>query len=292
MRVSDFEIKNLENPLRNPHCIVTLDPWINVGNVGKNVVRRLSKMYSIAHVGELLNPSKFYDFTRYRPEIFIKAGIKSTKIPNTNVSLIKDFHDRDLVIIEILEPHALAEKFNNSLLILFEQLKIERYILLGSMYDSVPHTRPLTVTGSTKGWEVPFPDDVKISESSYVGPTSSISQIGERVQRELKIETLSLIVHLPLYLKIDDDYLGAAKLLSVLSSLYGFSNYLPELGMGEKQYSQVDSAILANPSLKSMIKKFEENYDKSNAHSESDPPDLSPDVEQFLKDVARKPNND
>ena len=114
MRVSDFEIKNLENPLRNPHCIVTLDPWINVGNVGKNVVRRLSKMYSIAHVGELLNPSKFYDFTRYRPEIFIKAGIKSTKIPNTNVSLIKDFHDRDLVIIEILEPHALAEKFNDS----------------------------------------------------------------------------------------------------------------------------------------------------------------------------------
>ena len=292
MRVSDFEIKNLKNPLRNPHCIATLAPWINVGNVGKNVVRRLSEMYSIDRIGDLLNPSNFYDFTRYRPEIFVKAGLKSTKIPNTNVSLIKDFPDRDLVIIEILEPHALAEKFNDSLLILFEQLKIERYILLGSMYDSVPHTRPLTVTGSAKGWDGPSPADVKISESSYVGPTSSISQIGERVQRELKIETLSLIVHLPLYLKIDDDYFGAAKLLSVLSSLYGFSNNLPELGMGEKQYSQVDSAISANPSLKSMIKKFEENYDKNSVHTEIKSPDLSPDIEQFLKDVARKPNND
>jgi hypothetical protein len=292
MHVSDFEIKNLENPLRNPHCIATLAPWINVGNVGKNVVRRLSEMYSMVHIGNLLNPSNFYDFTRYRPEIFIKTGLKSTKIPNTNVSLIKDFHDRDLVIIEILEPHALAEKFNDSLLMLFEQLKIERYILLGSMYDSVPHTRPLTVTGSSKGWDESFPDDVKISESSYVGPTSLISRIGERVQRELKIETLSLIVHLPLYLKIDDDYFGASKLLSVLSSLYGFSNNLPELGMGEKQYSQVDSAISANPSLKSMIKKFEENYDKSNVDTEIKPADLSPDIEQFLKDVARKPNND
>lgn len=292
MRVSDFEIKNLENPLRNPHCIATLDPWINVGNVGKNVIHRLSEMYSIVQIGELLNPSNFYDFTRYRPEIFIKAGIRSTKIPNTNISLIKGFHDRDLVIIEILEPHALAEKFNDSLLILFEQLKIERYILVGSMYDSVPHTRPLTVTGSARGWDGPSSSDVEISESSYVGPTSLISQIGERVRRELNIETLSLLVHLPLYLKIDDDYFGAAKLLSVLSSLYGFSDNLPELDMGEKQYSQVDSAILVNPNLKSMIKKFEENYDKNNVHTESKISDLSPDIEQFLKDIARKPNND
>ena len=292
MRVSDFEIKNLENPLRNPHCIATLDPWINVGNVGKNVIHRLSEMYSIVQIGELLNPSNFYDFTRYRPEIFIKAGIRSTKIPNTNISLIKGFHERDLVIIEILEPHALAEKFNDSLLILFEQLKIERYILVGSMYDSVPHTRPLTVTGSARGWDGPSSSDVKISESSYVGPTSLISQIGERVRRELNIETLSLLVHLPLYLKIDDDYFGAARLLSVLASLYGFSDNLPELDMGEKQYSQVDSAILVNPNLKSMIKKFEENYDKNNVHTESKIPDLSPDIEQFLKDIARKPNND
>ena len=67
--ISDFEINLPDPPLQGAHCIAMLKPWINVGNVGQIVQRRLGRMYAAERVGQLERPGKFYDFTRYRPEI-------------------------------------------------------------------------------------------------------------------------------------------------------------------------------------------------------------------------------
>jgi hypothetical protein len=69
------------------------------------------------------------------------------------------------------------------------------------------------------------------------------------------------MVHLPLYLKLDDDYAGAARILKILAELYGFSTQLPEIEMGEKQYDQVSPAMTDNPALKDMVERFERDTD-------------------------------
>jgi len=295
MKIGDFEIEMPDPPLQDPHCIAILKPWINVGNVGKIVLRRLGKMYASERIGKLDRPSKFYDFTRYRPEIRLRGDVRSVRVPNTRVSFARRPGENDLVLLELLEPHAFAEDFNDSVLELVKALGVTRYVQIGGMYDSVPHSRELSVTGSARGWEPPAEfGNVRLGGSRYQGPTSMTSQISERIFSDLKLETLSLMVHLPLYLKLDDDYAGSARILKILSGLYGFSPRLPEVEMGEKQYEQVSPAMTDNPELKEMVERFERETDtaasrESDSDSSSRSSDgisLSPEIEQFLSDVA------
>ncbi|MEE8046180.1 MAG: PAC2 family protein [Dehalococcoidia bacterium] len=305
MKIGDFEIDMPNPPLQDPHCIVILKPWINVGNVGKIVLGRLGKMYAAESMGELDRPGKFYDFTRYRPSIRLRGGNRTVRVPNTRVKFARRPGTNDLVFLELLEPHAFAEDFNDSVVELMKALGVTRYVQLGGMYDSVSHSRQLPVTGSARGWEPPTGfGDVKIGGSRYQGPTSMTSQISDRIWNDLNLETLSLMVHLPLYLKLDDDYAGSARILKILSELYGFSAALPEIEMGAQQYEQVGPAMDNNPALKDMVERFERESE-SDAHADEDGSSsgddegssgdkisLSPEIEQFLSDIAEGEGED
>ena len=181
----------------------------------------------------------------------------------------------------MLEPHAFAEDFNEAIIDLINKLDGKRYISIGGMFDSVPHTKPLPVTGSYKGWIPPSPlDETLKSNSSYVGPTSMTSQLSQILNKKLSIETLSLMVHIPLYIKLEDDYLATYRLLETLSKIYNFDKNLPELEKGEKQYKDIHKNLINNSQVSEMIKQFEEE----NKYSE-DKLDLSPEIENFLKDL-------
>jgi hypothetical protein len=294
MKAGHFDIQMPDPPLQSPHCIAMLRPWVNVGNVGHTVLGRLARIYNAKEVGSLQRPSRFYDFTRYRPEIKYSNGERTVRVPNTMAlagrASEKTTAQNDLVLLYMMEPHSHAEDFNDSALELLKALKVERYVLVGGMYDSVPHTRPLSITGSARGWEPPHDfGGVRLGRSNYQGPTSLTSQLADRARTELGIETLSLIVHLPLYLKLEDDYNGAYRILQAMSDLYGFSPDIPEKAMAGQQYNQVTPAMLSNPQLQDLVKKFEDEYDRqADAESSDEPVELAPEIERFLEDVARR----
>lgn len=295
MRAGHFEFTPPDPPLESPHCIAMLRPWVNVGNVGQTVLGRLSRLYNGTEIGSLVRPGNFYDFTRYRPEIRYTDGKRTVKVQNSSVvagrATEKTTARNDLVLLHMLEPHSNAEDFNDSVLQMLTDLKIERYTLVGGMYDSVPHSRPLSVTGSARGFTPPESfGDVKLGRSNYQGPTSLTSQLSDRAANELGIETLSLIVHLPLYLKLEDDYTGAYRIIQALSDLYGFSDDVPEKSLAAQQYDQVTPAMTNNPQLRELVTKFEEDYDRDVKETpEADETvELSAEIEQFLDDVARR----
>ncbi len=295
MRAGHFEFTPPDPPLQSPHCIALLRPWVNVGNVGQTVLGRLSRIYGGSEIGSLVRPGQFYDFTRYRPEIRFADGKRTVKVPNTAIVVGRATESitarNDLVLLHMLEPHSNAEDFNDSVLQLLADLKVERYVLIGGMYDSVPHSRPLSVTGSARGFTPPEEfGGVRLGRSNYQGPTSLTSQLTDRARNELGIETLSLIVHLPLYLKLEDDYTGAYRVIQALSALYGFSADVPEKGLAEQQYGQVTPAMSSNPQLQELVKKFEDDYDRDAGQEVDDDESvsLSPEIEQFLDDVARR----
>lgn len=307
MRAGQFEIEVPDPPLRSPHCIAMLRPWVDVGNVGHTVLGRLARIYNAREIGGLQRPGIFYDFTRYRPEIRFEDGRRTVRVPNTKVLAGRADANagggtaNDIVLLYMMEPHSNGEDFNDSVLELLRALNIERYTLIGGMYDSVPHSRPLSVTGSARGWTPPLNfGGVRLGRSNYQGPTSITSQLTDRARADLGVETLSLIVHLPLYLKLEDDYNGAYRVLQALSSLYGFSPDVPEKALAAQQYSQVTPALLNNPQLQELVSKFEADYDRD-ADAQPDAPadgppeespeesvELSPEIEKFLDDVARR----
>ena len=247
-------------------------------------------MYGAKKVGQLARPGKFYDHTRYRPRIRMKRGERTFRIPNTEITGARVPGGRDLLIMKLLEPHAWAEDFNDSVLEVLQAFNVERYVLVGSMYDSVPHTRPLKVTGSARGWEPPgqFNTGVRLGTSRYEGPTSMVSQLTELARTQLDLETLSMIVHLPLYLKLDNDYVGSARVLSVLAELYGLPmDQMPEIRMGETQYSQVQISSSDNPRLAQLVARLELEYDAEEAEPSEEEVELLPEVEEFLQDLSR-----
>ena len=300
MKLGSFEIDLPSSPLRSPHCIAILRPWINVGNVGHTVLVRLSDIYDAKEIGRLERPSSFYDFTRYRPEIRLSNDQRRISVPNTVVLAGRHpetvLNSHDLLFFHMLEPHANAEDFNDSVIDLLRYFNVERYTVIGGMYDAVPHSRPLLVSGSAHGWEPSHEfGDIEFGVSRYEGPTSLTSQIVNRVNDELGIETLSLIVRLPLYLKLENDYNGAYKILGLLSRLYGFSSDMPEKSIAAQQYEQVNPALLNNPQLLDLVKKYEDEYDSgSKPVSAQKLVQLLPEIEDFLEDVAKreKPEND
>ncbi len=289
MKAGHFQINVPDKALNAPHCVVMLRPWVNVGNVGAIVLGRLGLLHATVMAGRLERPGRFYDFTRYRPEIRLVQGERQVSVPNTDVMVVRREKGPDFLLLHMLEPHSNAEDFNDSVVEVLKAFGVRRYVLVGGMYDSVPHSRPLLVTGSARGWEPP-PDfgGVRLSRSSYQGPTSITSQLSERVRTELGLETLSLIVHLPMYLKLDDDYAGAARLLSALKALYGLTGDVPEFEMGARQYAQVSPAMAANPQLQEMVTAFEKEYDSQRAQEAAEGTKLSPEIEAFLKDVEKK----
>ena len=290
MKIGDFQIDVDPSTFESPHCIVTLRPWINVGNVGRIAVNRLGRMYGAKKAGQLARPGKFYDHTRYRPRIRMRRGERTFRIPNTEITAARVPGGRDLLILKLLEPHAWAEDFNESVLELLQAFGVERYVLVGSMYDSVPHTRPLKVSGSARGWEPPsqFKTGIRLGKSRYEGPTSMVSQLTELARTQFDLETLSMIVHLPLYLKLDNDYVGAARILSVLAEVYGLPmDQMPEIRMGETQYSQVQISSSDNPRLAQLVARLELEYDADEAEPSEDEVELLPEVEEFLQDLSR-----
>ena len=115
-----------------------------------------------------------------------------------------------------------AEAYVDSVIELFKNFGVKRYCLLGSMFDMVPYTRPLLVTGNASNPELQNELAlVDVRHSDYQGPTSILSLIGSRAS-QLGRETCNMMVHLPNYLTMEEDYRGEKRLMEIISLLYGF----------------------------------------------------------------------
>ena len=282
MNINEFKLDIPIGSYSNSHFISILRPWINVGNVGHNVISRLVDIFELEEIGELSRPSKYYDMTRYRPEILYENGERIIRIPNTKIFGKKNpqgNNEINMFLIYMLEPHNNSEDYNDAMIDLIQKLDGKRFVSVGGMFDSVPHTRPLPVTGTYKGWIPPKPlDEILKFNSKYEGPTSITNQLGNLLNNAISIELLSLMVHIPLYIKLNDDYMATSRLLEFLSRIYDFPTNFPEKQKGINQYQKLNKDLSNNNSILDIIKKFENEQNISKQDL-----DLSPEIEDFLK---------
>ncbi len=289
MRLRAFELNEPLPELKEPHALATLQPWIDVGNVGTQVLSWLEIHFKAKDLGRLARPGDFFDFTRYRPTSYFEGGQRQLTIPNTYITYSKRESGNDFLFLHLLEPHGHGEVYVESVVRLLTKFGAKRYCLLGSMYDYVPHTKPLIVTGGASG-ESMRQELAKrgIQSSDYQGPTSINSLISQRAP-EMGMETMSLIVHLPQYTQMDDDYMGTVRIMSVLSSLYELPMDETYIEKAEQQQEQINTALDRNPQLKAIVEQLESHYEaRTERKKEEEKPRLSPEVEKFLSEMDRR----
>ncbi len=290
MRVGAFELKEPLPELQEPHALAILRPWVDAGGVGSLVLSRLEAQLEAQELGRLARPGNFFDFTRYRPTIYTHEGHRQLVIPNSIVTYSRH-GARNFLFLHLLESHMLGETYAEAVLQLLRRFGVKRYCLIGSMYDMVPHTRPLLVTGSALGKSAE--EDCKrvgVRSSDYQGPTTITSLVSQRAP-ETGIETMSLIVHLPQYTELEEDNTGQVRLLEVLGYLYDIQVDETDIRKAEQQRKQIDAAVDQDMRLKSIVAQLEAHYDARTAEIEQEEtPNLSPEMEKFLREMEKRFN--
>lgn len=288
MRIGAFELSEPLPVLRDPHALAMLRPWIDVGSVGTLTVLGLESRFGAKELGRLARPGNFFDFTRYRPTAYLKEGRREISIPNTTITYARLETGRDFLFLKLLEPHMLGELYVDSVLRVLTALGVKRYCLLGSMYDMVPHTKKLLVSGGAVGEKAQ--QDLEKTGSlptDYQGPTTISFLITQRAP-QLGIETMWFVVHLPQYLQLDEDYTGKVRLMEVLETLYGLAKDEADIERAEQQLNSINSAMNESPELKSIMPQIEAHYEARLESRREDIAPLPPEMERFLKELGNR----
>lgn len=301
MRVGAFEINEPVPELKDPHVFAMIRPWVDVGSVGTLTLNRLERFMGSKELGKLHRPGTFFDFTRYRPNMRFVDGVRQVKIPNSTIRYATTENGPDYLFFHLLEPHSNGEDYTDSILEVVRYFGVKRYCRVGAMYDAVPHTRPLLVTGSLGSVEQKRPvPNFKLQQSTYQGPTTIMNLLSEGIERD-QIETINFMVHLPQYVQLEEDYAGTSRMIEVLSSVY--ENIPPDLApvrRGQRQYRELNSTVDRNSELKTLIQQMEQYYDsqltaESSSESSgqgSSSPVLSPEIEAFLSELGDRLEGD
>ncbi len=291
MRISEFEVIEPVPELNRPIAIAMLRPWIDVGRVGTLSLNILQRHMGARELGRLVEPGKFFDFTRYRPRTRTVNGERVFTTPNSIVHYGRDgATDRDYLFLHVREPHNFGESYCGAISELLTYFDVQEYCRIGGMYDSVPHTRPLLVTGTLSDEQAAKARGLVSQRSStYQGPTSIVNMVTELLTGR-EVETTSLMAHLPQYMQLDEDHMGAARIVEILCAMYDLPRSLSDTSRGERQYEDVNRAVEGNPEVRSLISRLESYYDRVYAGAEEEDEDVSaplaPDVEQFLREIT------
>ncbi len=299
MRLGIFELIESLPELRNPHIITILQPWIDVGSVGTLTLGTLEDQFNAQELGKLARPSNYYDLTRYRPMLYREGGKRIVEPPNSTINYAKGPGDVDFLLLHIMEPHNNGEDLVDSLVDLATKLEVKRYCQIGAMYGSAPHTRPLIVSGQSS--ESIVQDKLVkagVKSSTYEGPTSILALVTQELEKN-NIDTMSMMVQLPPYARLDEDHRGQETLLKFLTDIYDipFEELSSIQKEGDRQYAEIDRMAKIEPRVQSLVKQLEEAYDAERGNqpidlstettTQEDQPTLSPDVERFLRELEK-----
>ncbi len=289
MRIGAFDVKEPIPTLHEPHALVVIRPWVDVGSVCTLSLALMEKVFGAQELARLAKPGTYFDFTRYRPMARQVNDKRETNYPNSVVYFAQPTGGPDLLFVHLLEPHALAEHYLDSIVKLFKYLGVSVYSRLESMYDDVPHTRPLVVTGNA-GPVQPRPGkstELKQAQRRYEGPVTIMNLLADYVA-EMGAETNIFVVRLPHYSRFEEDFAGAARMLDHLTNFYDFVPDPSVALAGARQYMELDNSINEDPETKQYVAGLEAQYDAFYGPPKSQIlTDLPPDMEKFLKGLKR-----
>jgi len=289
MKLRAFDLDEPVPELKEPHAIAMLKPWVDVGGVGSIIISWMENQLNVKDLAKLQRPGDFFDFTRHRPTSFVSAGHRRMTIPNTYITYSNRQSGNDFIFLRLLEPHHHGEEYVESVLELMRKFGVKRYTIVGSMHDFVPHTRPLTVTGEAIGETTGrHLTENGVTSIEYKGPTSICFLISQKAP-DMGMEAMSLIVHLPQYTQMQEDFNGAVRLMRIVSSIYDIPVDQSIENNALRQMEQINTALDSNPQLKSIVKQLENLHDNKSENIEDlSATELSPEVEKFLAEMDRR----
>ena len=279
-----------ESPeLRKPKVVAGFSGWANAGEVSSGAVAYLKSKLNPTKYAEF-DPEPFYDFTNARPHGVITDGVvKSLKFVSNEFFYWENVKgEHDLILFLGTEPHLMWRQFSEDFFSAFQDSDPDELILLGSFYDSTPHTRdPIVSAAVNDSGMRDTLAEFDLQFTDYEGPTS-IHSVLEHACVEMGIPSISLWTGTPHYLPTANPKAWRA-VLDRLLPILGIDLDLRDLNRREDRLiKQVEQALSQNPKLQRYVRQLENALEVK----EDDDSFQSEEIIKSLEDFLRQRQHD
>ena len=274
--------------LTRPVLVVAFKGLFDASGSATSALEWLMEKSESENIGEI-DSETFFDFTQERPLIsFDKNGERTLTWPKNKIVTIKtNGNERDLLAISGIEPHLRWRTFSKLLIEIVNKSNAESVLTLGSLVGMTPHSRPLTVTGSSTNPELA--ERLHLEKPSYQGPTGIVGVLHDALDRS-KIPVISLRVSVPHYVPDSPNPKATRALLRRFEQVTGVTTEYEELdGPAADWQKQVDAAVASDDEITAYVTRLETAIDEDeNLLPSGD--DLAAEFEAFLREQG--PNQD
>ena len=275
--------------LRSPVLVASFSGWNDAANAASTALGAIAASLETELVARI-DPEEFFDFQANRPTIEISDGrMTGVEWPdNLVVAATAEGAERDLLLISGTEPSTRWRTFCGAVLDIAERCGVESVITFGSLIADVAHTRPVPITGLATDDEMI--EQLGFEDVSYEGPTGVLG-VFHGICRERGLSAASLWAAVPHYAAAVPNPKAGLALLRRLEGMIGIAVEASELedaaGSFEKQVSQ---AVAANPEIRELVERLEEQQDEVAGFSQEDVPSgdaIAQDFQRFLRQQQR-----
>ena len=269
--------------LRSPIAIVAFNGWNDAGEAASGATAHLMNCWGVQEnlIAES-DSEDFYDYQQIRPMVFVdNSEIRRINWPTTRVFAVLTPHlPFDLVVIRGPEPSLKWKRFSDELLDLFDDLEIDLVVTLGSLLADVPHTRPISVTGTSSNPELAKSFGVEVSR--YEGPTGILGIIQDACQRR-DLDAISLWAAIPHYASGSPSPKATFALLEELEDFLDISIPAGDLPDAAKAWEIAVTQIASEDSdISEYVKQLEADKDDSDLE-ETTGDVIAKEFERYLK---------
>lgn len=269
--------------LRNPVAILAFNGWSDAGEAATGAITHLLNISGNQEtlIAEMISED-FYDYQQIRPMVFVNnSQIRQLKWPNTNIYAIKTPNfDFDLVVVMGPEPSFKWQTFTNQLLDLFEDLEVDLVVNLGALLADAPHTRPISVTGTSSNPELA--SKIGFEVSRYEGPTGILGVVQDLCQKR-DIDACSIWAALPHYASGSPSPKATLALIEELSDFLEVTLPVGDLPEAAKAWEiAVTQLAEEDTEISDYVKQLELDLDESELE-EATGEDIAKEFERFLR---------
>jgi len=183
--------------LHRPVLIAAFRGWNDAGEAASGTVELLEEKLRAFAFAEI-DPEEFFDFQATRPTVHTDDGRRVIEWPaNRFLAAELPGAQRSVVLLDGTEPNLRWRTFSEGVADLALTLDVELVLTLGALQVDVPHTRPVTVTGSAS--DPNLAARLGLAASSYEGPTGITGVLHQACQRA-GLDAASLWAGVPHYL--------------------------------------------------------------------------------------------
>jgi proteasome assembly chaperone (PAC2) family protein len=269
--------------LRRPVMVVAFKGWNDAGESASAALGFLLEQFDGAQIASI-DPEEFYDFTAVRPTVTLSEGLsREIEWPENSIHAARvPGAERDLVIVQGVEPSLRWKTFCNLIIGAGRELGVEMVITLGALLADVPHTRPVPITGLASDEDLV--ERLGYERSTYEGPTGIVGVLHHACS-QAELPSASLWASVPHYVAAAPNPKAALSLIRSFEGVAKIAIDATALEESTEDYErQVNAAVATDPDVKAFVERLEQTLDETQEEIE---PERLPSADSIARDFQR-----